>query len=615
MKFKESKSTFTSDKMLLTELLGAIHTGEIQLPDFQRGWIWDDEHIRDLIESVSLSYPIGTIMLLETGGETVRFKPRKMAGAPAPQGEPEYLILDGQQRLTSLYRALYSEHVVETKNPRKKPIQRWYYIEMRAASQSNGDRSEAILSIPEDRRIKSFRGEVLEDYSSWDKEHQTCIFPLNQVFDSADWRRGFNKHWNHDAKQGELFDEFEREIIECFKAYLVPVIIVKKQTPKEAVCQVFEKVNTGGVNLTAFELLTATFAADDFSLRDDWDARQKRLRTYKALTQMPSTDFLQTIALLVTYARRIEAFERGELEDTAPGISCKRKDILRLTVDEYCAWADRVECGFTEAARFLHRQKIFSARDLPYRTQLVPLAAVLAWLAEKAEPDGAQTKLAQWYWCGVLGELYGSAAESRFARDLPEVVDWIVDNAALPRTIEDANFVPNRLYTLRTRNSAAYKGIHSLLMRNACLDFRTGRTIETQIYFDDRIDIHHIFPQKWCNDHRIKSARRDCIVNKTPIDAKTNRIIGGNAPSIYLPNLERIASIDEQRVDTILKSHAIVPTYLRKDDFEAFFAARETELLVLIEQAIGKPVVREAVDPELDLEQDYEGLEPEEELA
>jgi len=614
MKAKESKSTFTSDKTSLLDLLSSIHTGEIQLPDFQRGWIWDDEHIRDLLESISLSYPIGTIMLLQTGGEGVRFRPLKIDGAPDPEQEPVYLILDGQQRLTSLYQAVFSDQVVTTKDARKKPIKRWYYMDMRTALQPNADRNEAILSLPEERQVTSFRREVEQDYSSRDKEYAACLFPLNRVFDSADWRWGFNAHWKHDPERGELFDNFEKEVIDRFKSYLVPVIIVKKQTPKEAVCQVFEKVNTGGVTLTVFELLTASFAADDFVLRDDWASRINRLKQKKVLAGTQSTDFLQGIALLVTYAKRLEALKRGEPEETAPGISCKRKEILRLTIDAYQSWADRLEEGFLRAARLLHRQKIFDTRDLPYRTQVVPLAAILAWLGGRSEPDGVQTRLAQWYWCGVLGELYGSAVESRFARDLPEGVAWVSDDGPLPKSVDDSNFVPNRLYTLRTRNSAAYKGIHALLMRNGCLDFRTGQEIEEQFYFsDDKVDIHHIFPRDWCDSRRVDAGRCDCIVNKTPIAATTNRMIGGNAPSAYIAGVQQSAAIAESRMDAILRSHFIDPASIRADDFDGFFQARETALLSLIEQAMGKPVMRETVSPDLQVEDDYEGKEAEQE--
>lgn len=148
----------------------------------------------------------------------------------------------------------------------------------------------------------------------------------------------------------------------------------------------------------------------------------------------------------------------------------------------------------------LYGQKIFAARDLPYRTQLTPLAAILAILGDRADNDGVRAKLARWYWCGVFGELYGGAIETRFAKDLPEVLNWI-DGEPHPATITDANFARERLFTLQTRNSAAYKGLYALLLQHGGLDFRTGDPIDVQMYFDDKIDIHHIFPQDWCIQH------------------------------------------------------------------------------------------------------------------
>ncbi len=311
------------------------------------------------------------------------------------------------------------------------------------------------------------------------------------------------------------------------------MILLRKQTPKEAVCQVFEKVNTGGVALTVFELLTATYAADDFNLRDDWDARLRRLKRHRVLEGIESTDFLQAVTLLATRARRNQGMEEGLAPENAPGISCKRKEILRLMLDDYRSWAEAATQGFQRAAKLLFGQRIFATRDLPYRTQITPLAAILAVLGDRAEADGVRTRLARWYWCGVFGELYGGAIETRFARDLPEVLEWI-DGGAEPSTISDANFAPDRLLTLRTRNSAAYKGLHALLLKEGGLDFRTGATVDEQTYFDDKIDIHHVFPQDWCKSHGIEPRRCDSIVNKTPLSARTNRMIGGNAPSTYL---------------------------------------------------------------------------------
>jgi len=130
-------TTFSSDKEALVDLLLSIHRGKTQLPDFQRGWVWDDDHIRSLLASVSLSFPIGAVMMLETGGKSIRFKPRQVEGVPTQKVEPERLILDGQQRLTSLYLALYSGQVVNTEDQRKNPIKRWYYLNILKALARN----------------------------------------------------------------------------------------------------------------------------------------------------------------------------------------------------------------------------------------------------------------------------------------------------------------------------------------------------------------------------------------------------------------------------------------------------------------------------------------------
>jgi len=364
------------------------------------------------------------------------------------------------------------------------------------------------------------------------------------------------------------------------------------------------------VSLTAFELLTASLAAEGYELRPDWERRRQHLHKHRVLRAVQNTDFLQAIALLVTYDAHLKARREGRAADEIPAVSCKRREILRLTLSDYLAWADRVQQGFVNAARFLRRQYVFSERDLSYRTQLVPLAAVLAWLGPNAEPLGVQDQLARWFWCGVLGELYGSAVETRFARDLPDLVAWLgVADGPLPRTIEEANFSPSRLYTLRTRNSAAYKGIHALLMREQCLDLRTGVSIVEHTYFEDRVDIHHIFPRAWCDAHGIDPRRCESIINKTAISSRTNRMIGGNAPSLYLPAIAKSAGISEERMDELLRSHAIAPHYLRADDYDGFERAREQALLDLIERAMGKPMMREAITAEQMTAEDYEGLE------
>lgn len=587
-------SSFDSTKTPLQDLLAQADSGKLQLPDFQRGWVWDDDRIRSLLASVSEAFPIGAVMLLQTGGENVRFKPRPLTGTHARLRDiaPETLILDGQQRLTSLYQALMSQTVVETKDAKGKPSRRWYYIDMKKAVAAEAE--DAVLSVPEDRQLKAFGGEITLDLTTPEREYASDLCPANRIFGSAEWRQAYSEHWNFDREKMRLFNEFERDVIKRFEQYQVPVIELKKETPKEAVCLVFERVNTGGVALTVFELLTATFAAENFQLRDDWNAREQRLKNpHPVLRNLQSDDFLQAISLLVTQARRRDAVAAGVAADNAPGISCKRRDILKLEVTDWQGWADRVEAGFVRAGRFLYGQKIFKARDLPYRTQLVPLAAIFVDLGKDGETEGVRQKIARWYWCGVLGELYGGAIESRFARDLPEVVALVRGQATEPITVQESSFQANRLLTLRTRNSSAYKGLYALLMRDGGRDFRTGEPIEAQTFFDDKIDIHHIFPEKWCKAAGIEPGTYNSVINKTALSARTNRQIGGRAPSRYLPAIEKAAGIGLGRMDEILRSHCIAPVELRTDRFWESYAARAEALLQRIEAATGKSITRE----------------------
>lgn len=589
-------SSFDSTKTPLHDLLAWGDSGKLQLPDFQRGWVWDDDRIRSLLASVSVSFPIGAVMLLQTGGDHIRFKPRPLAGTHERLKtiKPDTLILDGQQRLTSLYQALMSQTAVETKDAKNKPIRRWYYISMQKAVEAEADREEALMSVPEDKLVRSFGGNIVLDVTTPEQEYAGDMFPVHRIFDSAEWRQAYSEHWNFDRDKMRLFNEFERDVIKRFEQYQIPVIELKKETPKEAVCIVFERVNTGGVALTVFELLTASFAADDYQLRDDWNAREQRLKSnHPVLRNLQSDDFLQAISLLVTQKRRREAMATGTTVDKLPGISCKRRDILKLEVEDWKTWADRVEDGFVRAARFLYGQKIFKERDLPYRTQLVPLAAIFVDLGKDGETEGARQKIARYYWCGVLGELYGGAIETRFTRDLPEVVAMVRGEAVEPITIQEASFQANRLLTLRTRNSSAYKGIYALLMRDGGRDFRTGEPIEAQTFFDDKIDIHHIFPEKWCKDTGITPETYNSVINKTAISAHTNRQIGGRAPSRYLLAVERAAGVDSARMDEILRSHCIDPALLRADRFWDFYAARAEELLQRIEAATSKSVTRD----------------------
>ena len=157
---------FKTNPVSLKELLANVDSGKIRLPDFQRGWVWDDDRIRGLLASISRGFPVGAIMTLEAGGD-IRLKSRMIEGATEnPEVQPDSFLLDGQQRLTSLYQSLRHEDAVETHDNRGRRIRRWYYIDMLAAMDPDVEREDAIVSVPENRKeSRNFGREVVRDLS------------------------------------------------------------------------------------------------------------------------------------------------------------------------------------------------------------------------------------------------------------------------------------------------------------------------------------------------------------------------------------------------------------------------------------------------------------------
>jgi hypothetical protein len=597
---------FDTTKEDLKDILRWSHEGRLQLPDFQRDYVWADEDARSLIASVAKGFPIGALLTLDTGGE-VEFKPRPISGIPAKDVHPEQLLLDGQQRVTSLYQSTFSANPVRTRNPKGAGIARYYYLDIEKAVSAGANIQEAIVGIPADRIVRTNFGKTIDlDLSTREKEYAHRMFPLNRVFDSKDWFYGWRDYWKEKGEDVYQIEKaFDLQVIDRIARYKMPIIRLDKENSREAVCLVFEKVNVGGIKLDAFELVTAIYASSSFDLREDWkgseDATVGGRRTrilgnpvrQDALRELAPTDFLQACTLLHTRELRLQKAAEGVVGKELPQVSCRRDAVLGLPLAAYRGYADAVESGFIEAGRFLNEQKIIWHRDVPYPPQSVALAATFAILKKQASSAAAKEKLSQWFWCAVLGELYGSTTEGQLARDVPELVDWLTDSGAPPRSMDEALFQIDRLRTLRSRLSAAYKGVHALLMRRGCRDFITGRSADLMTFFNDRIDIHHIFPEAWCKTRKIPRAVYNSIVNKTALSRASNIAIGGSAPSVYLKRIQEKHGLTTAQLDDILRTHLIDPEPLRGDDFDGFFSARMTALSGLIADAMGKAVAQE----------------------
>lgn len=582
-----------SNDIDLRILLDEVGSGKSQLPDFQRSWVWNNSRICKLIESISSGFPMGAVMFLECKqSSTVKFKYRKFVGVDdTVNTKPQYLVLDGQQRLTTLFQVFKSKNAVKTKSDTGKDIKRYYYLDMQKCLDDNYDRLDAVISVSAGKTITENIGrDIRLDLTTRENEFKELMFPLNLCFDDIEsnmWMMDFFKYYNYDKNYIDIYNAFNIKILNTIKSYKIPVISLDEDTSREAVCQIFENVNTGGVTLTVFELVTATFAADDFNLRKDWDAITMKFKntsdTHKNLLKsIDGTYFIMAMTLLVTYENKIT---------NATAVSCKRRDVLRLKLDDYKSNRDYLITGFLKAASFIAQQGIYTTDNLPYTTQIIPLSAFFAYDEKHSKKFTLANNLEflkQWYWCGVFGELYGSANETRFANDIVGIFEWI-NGGVQPETIRRANFQPDRLLSLKTRNSAAYKGVMALILENSPLDFMKATKIDIATFLDENTDIHHIFPKDYCEKNKFPENKWNSVINKTPLYAGTNRAIGGKAPSVYINTMKNKGLTDEQ-INLAISSHQIDPNLLRNDLFYDFILDRAKKLLDLIEKSMGKTI-------------------------
>ncbi len=290
--------------------------------------------------------------------------------------------------------------------------------------------------------------------------------------------------------------------------------------------------------------------------------RQEKLHANDVLTSVGGTEFLQAITLLARYK---------QLRHEKRAVSVKRRDVLNLSLEEYRANAGEVQQGFLRTGRLLNLLRVFDNKNLPYGTQLIPLGVVCGFIGERFDEMAIREKLSRWYWCGVFGEMYGGANETRYAMDVVDLIAWILDDGPEPRTIRDADFAPLRLLTLQTRQSAAYKGLFALMVEKGSKDFISGDPIAHTSDFELPVDIHHIFPRAWCTQQGIQKQKWNSVVNKAPLTSRTNQKLSGAAPSRYISKILQDGLITEDKLKAVLDTHWIDYQPLVLDDFDEFF--------------------------------------------
>ena len=577
---------FDNTKESLGDLLEEIHTGKAQLPDLQRSFTWCNEQIVKLIASISQSFPIGAILTIKVdNNSSFTFKPRLLEGVRLKEEPiPDSLILDGQQRLTSVYMCLRSGSAVSIRDRQTHKVQeRWYYIDIPAALNPEIDRVDAIISLPRSQTQKTKHRKI--DCSTAEKEYEQLLFPVSAIFNYAQWREGFQKYWNYEPEKLALARHFELEIVKRFEHYQLPIIQLRPELSKVAVCQIFEDMHEMPTPMTFFDLITACFAAEDFSLRDHFDGVSQQLAKFGVLQGVRNTDWLSAVTLVASYHRRERVLKENPLITQLPTVGCGRQNILNLELADYQQFAPLTLAGFEQSAKFLHSLGFVHPEDIAYPSQLLALASVLAIVG--LPNDLGRTQLEQWWWSCSFCEVYNNGQNKCTANDTIEIPQWLAGGNT-PSNLDSAYFNRERLLQVTRRQGAIYKSLNALLRKQGAIDFFSGEVLRDVKAFDGEIESHHVFPEAWCKQNGIPASRYNCLLNRTPLKKETNRFIGYQAPSVYLTRLVEEQGISRQRINEILRSHSIEPQTLWDDDFEAFMRLRSAKIFSLIEAATGR---------------------------
>jgi hypothetical protein len=559
---------FHTNPASLRHLLSEIHERELALPDFQRDFVWDPRATEGLIESISRSFPAGSLLFMPWRENT--FNPREIQGAPELDGiKPQKLILDGQQRLSSLYQACYG--VGEYR----------YFVDFKPLLE-NDDVEEAVFY-----RHKN----GVKKYSTLEQQAKLLVLPLGVLFGGDGFHAWLEQISNHLSTEGGEPHDLRVEIREAYEKYIkpiedyrFPVVELAPATSLEAVCSIFETLNKTGIRLAVFDLLAARFYAKQLDLRRKWEGTVLRHPIIEEF-EINRYYLLQSIAL------------------RAKG-SVKRGDVLELSVEEVEEHWDSVADGYRAALEMLRDEcGVLTGKWLPYGYLLVPMAALWDQAIEIGGPASAvnRARLQRWFWCSGISASYDRAANTQAAKDYADLRKWI-DGGAEPTTIAEFDFQPQRLREITPKQQAVYKAVMALVLRNKARDFHRGRELTAASIAARRVDDHHIFPRAYLNPPAEDPVHPrpivDCILNRTLIDAETNQRIGKRPPDEYMTEIQaELEPIAQGAFDEVLNSHLLpagAGSPLIEADFLAFLDWREGRIAEEISRLTETPALAPA---------------------
>ncbi len=561
----------------LASIIGNLRKGAYMIPDFQREFEWTPGDVNGLIRSIFEDYYVGTLLLWRATKNNLEFLHCEPIYGYAGEQKAEHIVLDGQQRLSALYYALFAP---EKNFPRRK-LRYLFFVNL-----------EMLLEEDYEEAFQYFYGkEAAGLISDKDKQFEQNLFPL-KVFGEAGhlwlkWLQEYEQYWASKGVENiaEKRAKIEALFSELLNGYYICYIELDREILVDKVCDIFTRINNTGIDLDTFDLLNALLRPRHINLKQTW-------RDIRDQFNLPDPDkgkilILQTMSMLrqdYCAAKFLYYLVPGAIKRIREKDGSFHATTLVNSEDEFKKlWSEAVELNLA-ALRVVSNQKDLGAivpKFIPYPT-LLPILSVLLNEKTKVENQkGAEEKLRAWYWSSVFTQNYSSSVESQMAQDLREMREWLVNDKAAPDVIQELkNVIGNiDLLELDSPSSAVYKGVFCLLARKGARDLSSWDLPEYSI-----LDDHHIVPKSWGEKHAPHLA--NSIANRTPLSDDTNRrILRNRLPNEYLAEL--IVKYGRTSVIELLATHLIpekaLDVLLRDPfsvaDFEEFLRIRQAAII------------------------------------
>lgn len=550
------KPPITSNERLLS-IMAAVLEGRIVLPEFQRSFLWTRDQIEELILSVLACVHIGNFLMLDMLRDDALIPFRLMEGLKAvnPTVDPNRHtvvreVLDGQQRITSLFYVLYEPDI---------PLRGATYPHrffLRLDRLLSDDLDEAVIGVSQrNPKLVSEMNKLMAD---------GLALPMTTLRNSAtfnSWLYTQQGRWRGEEQERLAF------MFDNFTQYSVPVNMLAVETEVDTIVSTFERLNRMVTNLSVFDLIVAIQYRKGIQLREMWNAfAQKYPDTAETIKP-------ESLLKIITLLEGREARRTFMLSTIA---SMPREVFV-------ARWAEAIQAVVEAMNRIAKEYGAIKPRWIPYTTLIVPLAAILHKLRKRRKGAQAYRVVDHWYWLSVFTQRYDHSADTQSSVDL-KALDAHLDDATVELLWPTQLRAEDLDLDVSDGKSAIYRGLLCLTVLAGAHDFLTGQPAHLHECEDD-----HIFAEKrYRNDYPV-----NLIFNRTLLNATTNKWKNARTPSEVLALCLAEHDRDEGRLLETLSTHFISAegyAALLAEDFETFIATRRALFIQAInERLAGQP--------------------------